>query len=70
MRNKLYRISQIKAPLSFNDIGKLADNVPVLAVEGQLYLSLVVIEFLCTHGGPPGCGLARFSLARERLDFS
>lgn len=70
MRNELYRISQVKAPLSFNDIGKLTDNVSVLAVEGQLYLSLVVIELLCTHGGPPGCGLARLSLARRRLDYS
>ena len=48
MWDQLYRVCQVKAPLSFYDIGKLADNISVLAVEGKLYLSLVVIEFLCT----------------------
>src|SRR5215211_792940 len=51
------RVGQVEPPLGLHHVGELADDVPVLAIELQLHLGLVLLEVLCAHRTSPGTGL-------------
>src|SRR3712207_557376 len=49
-------VGQVEAPLGLHHVGELADDVPVLAIELQLHLGLVLLEVLGAHLGSPDTG--------------
>src|SRR6478672_11030747 len=53
----IHGVRQVEAALGLHHIGELGDDVPVLLVEGELHLGLVLLEILGAHGcTPPGFG--------------
>ena len=56
-RLHVHRVGQVEAALGLHHVGELGDDVPVLPVEGELHLGLVLLEILCAHGcTPPASG--------------
>src|ERR1039457_5746013 len=49
---QLNLVRQVETALGLDDMGEQADDVPVLAVELQLHLGLVLLEILCAHARP------------------
>src|SRR5918992_114813 len=56
-------VGQVEPPLGLHHVGELADDVPVLAIELQLHLGLVLLEVLGAHRTSPGTGLMDTSSA-------
>src|SRR5689334_3824329 len=42
-------VGQVEAALGLDDVGELRSDVPVLPIELQLHIGLVVLEILSTH---------------------
>src|SRR3712207_6236538 len=49
-------ICEVEAPLGLHHVGELPDDVPVLAIELQLHLGLVLLQVLGAHRGSPDTG--------------
>src|ERR1700722_8085026 len=50
---QLHLVGQVEAALGLDDMAEQPDHVPVLAVELELHLGLVLLEILRTHLLPP-----------------
>src|SRR3712207_9301865 len=46
-------VGEVEAPLGLHHVGELPDDVPVLAIELQLHLGLVLLQVLGAHRGSP-----------------
>ena len=64
VRDEFDAVGQVKPALSFHHVGELAGHVPVLAVEGKLDVSLVVVKILGAHASSSACFGGRPRLAR------
>src|SRR3712207_9411804 len=49
-------VGEVEAPLGLHHVGELPDDVPVLAIELQLHLGLVLLQVLGAHRGSPDTG--------------
>src|SRR5690242_17847146 len=52
-RRDVDRVGEVEAALRLHDVGELGHDVPVLLVERELHLGLVLLEILGAHGSNP-----------------
>src|SRR6185436_8198343 len=61
-------VGQVEAALGLHHVGELGHDVPVLLVEGELHLGLVLLEILGAHGcTPPDSGASSPSAPASSL---
>src|SRR3954467_6626756 len=53
---QVHGVGQVEAPFGLHHVRELPDDVPILAIELQLHLGLVLLQVLGAHRGSPDTG--------------
>src|SRR3712207_7521191 len=63
-------VGEVEAPLGLHHVGELPDDVPVLAIELQLHLGLVLLQVLGAHRGSPDRKSTRLNSSHANISYA